>query len=46
MYDAAEKGDVALVKSLLEQGADVNWKNKDKVRRIHIIYTIILFEIR
>ena len=47
MYDAAEKGDAALVKSLLEQGVDINWKNKNYVRRIHIIYTIkILFEIR
>ena len=46
MFDAAMKGDVALVKSLLEQGADINWKNEDWVRRIHIIDTIILFEIR
>ena len=47
MYDAAERGDVALVKSLLEQGVDAN-EYKDWVRRIHIIiYTIkILFEIR
>ena len=44
MYYAAGNGNVALVKSLLEQGADVNYK--DRVRRIHIIYTIILFEIR
>ena len=46
MFDAARFGNVALVKSLLEQGVDVNWKNEDDVRRIHIIYTIILFEIR
>ena len=44
MFDAAKNGDDALVKSLLEQGANVNYK--DSVRRIHIIYTIILFEIR
>ena len=46
MYDAAEKGNIAVVKSLLKQGVDINWKNKDWVRRIHIIYTIIPFEIR
>ena len=44
MFDAAKGGDVALVKSLLEQGVDINYKNV--VRRIHIIYTIILLEIR
>jgi ankyrin repeat protein len=46
LLDAAKKGNIAVVKSLLEQGVDVNWKNKDEVRIIHIIYTIILFEIR
>ena len=45
MFDAAEKGDVALVKSLLEQGVDAN-EYKDWVRRILIMFTIILFEIR
>ena len=44
MCDAAWNGDADLVKSLLEQGANVSYKNP--VRRIHIIYTIILFEIR
>ena len=45
MYDAARNGNGALVKSLLEQGANVNYKDSVR-RRIHIIYTIILFEIR
>ena len=44
MCDAARDGNDAIVKSLLEQGVDVNYKSL--VRRIHIIYTIILFEIR
>lgn len=33
MYDAAKSGNVADVVAALDAGANINWKNKDDVRR-------------
>ena len=38
MFDAAESGDLTLVIAALENGADINWKNQNKVFKNLITY--------